>query len=217
MAGSKDIRHAVKTELDFDPRVHSAGITVRNMNGDVALNGTVPSYPQYAEAAAAARRVHGVTGVHNHLMVMLPPGDYRDDAMLTTAANNALELNVTVPGNVEATASDGNVWLTGIVSSGFQRAAAESAVAALTGVRKVTNDIEIRNEAETANVTNLVQDALERYGLFPDDSDVTVNASDGTVVLTGHVRSWLEHDVAIGAAWMGTGVSDVRDDLAITG
>ena len=25
-----------------------------NVNGDVALNGTVPSYPQYLEAAAAA-------------------------------------------------------------------------------------------------------------------------------------------------------------------
>ena len=28
--------------------------------------------------------------MHNHRGVALPPGDYRDDAMLTTAANNAL-------------------------------------------------------------------------------------------------------------------------------
>src|SRR5229473_726039 len=63
----------------------------------MALNGTVPSYPQYLEAAAAAQRVAGVTDVHNHLEVVLPDSDYRDDAMLTTAANNALTLNVTVP------------------------------------------------------------------------------------------------------------------------
>ena len=56
----------------------------------MALNGTVPGYPQYLEAAAAARRVAGVRQVHNHLQVVLPPEDYRDDAMLTTAANNAL-------------------------------------------------------------------------------------------------------------------------------
>jgi hypothetical protein len=51
------------------------GIIVKNMSGDVALNGTVPSHPQHLEATAAA-----------NLMVVLPVGDYRDDATLTTAA-----------------------------------------------------------------------------------------------------------------------------------
>ena len=46
-----------------------------------------------------------MTGVHNHLEVALPDGDYRDDAKLTTAANNALAGNVTVPDTVEATAA----------------------------------------------------------------------------------------------------------------
>jgi len=40
---TKDIRGAVDAELTFDPLVDPADITVRNMNGDVALNGTVPS------------------------------------------------------------------------------------------------------------------------------------------------------------------------------
>ena len=116
---AKDIRAAVVKELDFDPLVDAAGITVKNMNGDVALNGTVPSYPQDTEAAAAARRVHGVTSVHNHLMVILPTGDYRDDPTLTTMANNALVLNVTVPAEAEASASNENVWLTGTLSDGL--------------------------------------------------------------------------------------------------
>ena len=217
MTATKDIRQAVKAELDFDPLVDPADITIKNMNGDVALNGTAPSYPQYRQAAAAARRVHGVTSVHNHLMVVLPPGNYRDDPTLTTAANNALALNITVPDNIEATASDGNLWLTGTVSYGFQRDAAEMTVAGLTGVRNVKDDIEIRNEAEAADVTERVQSALDRYGLLDDDSDVSVDASDGTVVLAGHVRTWLEHDAVVGAAWMGIGVSDVRDELYVTG
>ena len=214
---NKDIREAVLAELDFDPLVDATDITIKNMSGDVALNGTVPSYPQYVEAADAARRVDGVTGVHNHLMVMLPPGDYRDDPMLTTAANNALALNVMVPGRVEASARDGGIWLTGIVSFGYQRDAAEAAVAGLTGVRNVANDIGILNQDETADVTSLVQGALDRYALIPDDSDITVAATDGIVILTGHVRTWAEHDAAMRAAWMGSGVSDVRDDMYITG
>jgi osmotically-inducible protein OsmY len=215
---AKDIREAVQKELDFDPVVDSAGITVKNLNGDVALNGTVPAYPQYVEAAAAARRVQGVTKVHNHLMVVLLPSHYRDDVMLTTAANNALALNVTVPpGSVEASASGGDVWLTGVVGSGFQRAAAEQTIAGLTGVRGIINDIEVFSEVEAADVTMLIQDAIDRYALVGDDSDVRAAASDGTVILTGHVHSWPEHDVVIDAAWMGIGVRNVRDELVITG
>jgi hypothetical protein len=112
----------VKAELDFDPLVDAADIFIKNMNGDVALNGSVPSYPQCREAAA--RRVHGVTSVHNRLMVILPPRDNRDDPTLTTAANNALALNITVPDGVEAKASDANVWLTDAVRHCSQRKAA---------------------------------------------------------------------------------------------
>ncbi len=72
---TKDIREAVQAELGFDPLVDPTDIAVRDINGDVALNGTVPSYPQYLEAAAAAQRVGGVKNVHNHLEVVLPPGN----------------------------------------------------------------------------------------------------------------------------------------------
>ena len=217
MGNTKDIRAAVEAELRFDPLVDPADIAVRNINGDVALNGTVPSYPQYLEAAAAAQRVGGVKNVHNHLEVVLPPGDYRDDALLTTAANNALAANITVPDGVEATAYEGNVELTGTVEHGPQRAAAELAVAGLTGVRNVRDDIEIGYDADPADVAAGVQDALDRNALIADDSDVGVYTSGNTVTLTGHVRTWAEHDAVIGAAWMATGVSDVRDDLDITG
>ena len=143
MGKKRDIREAVNAELEFDPLVDDADIHVVNMNGDVVLNGTVSSYPQYLEAAAAAQRVAGVKNVHNHLQVVLPDADYRDDAMLTTAANNALALNITVPDGVEATARDGNL------------------------------------------------------------------------MLTGHVRTWAEHDAVVGAAWMANGVIDVRDELHV--
>ena len=217
MGRTKDIREAVEAELGFDPLVDPADIAVRNINGDVALNGTVPSYPQYLEAAAAAQRVSGVKNVHNHLEVVLPPGNHRDDAMLTTAANNALAMNITVPDGVEATAYVGTVELTGTVRHGPQRAAAELAVAGLAGVRRVRDDIEIGHDADPAGVAAGVQAALDRYALVADDSDVGVCTSGNTVTLTGHVRSWAEHDAVVGAAWMASGVSDVRDDLDITG
>ena len=214
---AKDIRESVQKELDFDPLVDASGISVKNLGGDVALNGTVPSYPQYLEAAADAKRVKGVTRVRNHLMVVLPAADYRDDPMLTTVANNALAQNVNLPAGLEASARNGDVWLTGMVRNGFERDAAEQAIAVLSGVRNIIDDIEIFSDVEAADVSMLVQDAIERYALLPDGSDVLVGASDGTVKLTGHVRNWAEHDAVIDAAWKGMGVRDVRDELVVTG
>jgi len=217
MGTTKDIRDAVNAELKFDPLVDDADIHVVNASGDVALNGTVPSYPQYLEAAAAARRVGGVKNVHNHLEVVLPDADVRDDALLTTVANNALTLNVTVPDGVEASARDGNLTLTGTVKYGRQRQAAELAVAGLTGIRNIRDDIDLSYDADPVDVTLLVQSALDRNGLIADDSNVSVDTVGNTVTLRGHVRTHAEHDAVVGAAWMAGGVFKVRDELTITG
>jgi osmotically-inducible protein OsmY len=214
---TKDIREAVEAELDFDPLVDDGDITVKNMNGEVALNGTVASYPQYQEAASAAQRVQGVTSVHNHLEVVLPPESYRDDAILTTMANNALTANISVPAAVEAIASNGNITLSGTVRYGSERAAAELAVAGLTGVRNIQDEIDIAWDADPVDVTLSVQEALDRNALILDDSDVTVDTQENTVNLSGHVRTWAEHDAAIDAAWMASGVYNIQDNLYVTG
>jgi osmotically-inducible protein OsmY len=213
---TKDVRAAVEAELRFDPVVDSTDIKVMNIMGDVTLAGTVPSYPQYVKAAAAARRVAGVTGVHNNLMVVLPDSDYRDDVQLITAANNALAENITVPDGVEAIANDGNIILTGTVAYLTERAAAESAVAGLVGVRNVENDIDIAYVLDPVDVDLHVRQALDRSALVPDDSDVKSATKDNVITLTGHVRTWAEHDAVVGAAWMALGVIDVRDELQVT-
>jgi len=158
-----------------------------------------------------------VKNVHNHLEVALSDADYRDDAMLTTAANNALAANVTVPDGVEATASDGNLTLTGTVGYGIERAAAEQAVSGLIGLRNVRDDIEISYEADQMDVDLHVQEALNRSALVPDGSDVKAVSTGSTITLSGHVRTWAEHDAVIGAVWMARGVAFVQDDIQITG
>ena len=217
MGKTTDVRAAVEKELKFDSMVDSRNIKVVNLNGDVTLTGTVPSYPQYVEAAAGARRVAGVTGVHNQLEVALPEKDYRDDSQLTTSANNALTQNVTVPDTVEAAAEDGNITLTGTVSYGSQRTAAETAVAGLVGVRNVWDDVEIVYAADPVDVDLHVQEALARSALVADDSDVKADTKEGTITLTGHVHTWAEHDAVVAAAQMAVGVVEVRDNLQVTG
>ena len=217
MGKTQDIRAAVEDELVFDPLVDSSSIRVGSMDGEVALNGTVSNFPQYREAEAASRRVAGVTGVHNHLQVTLPSWDFRNDSVLTISAINKLDLDLTVPGTVEAYARNGTVVLTGTVRYGYQRSAAEDAVATLTGVRGVRDDIEITWDADPIDVTVAVKDALDRYALIPDDSDVVVDTTGNAVTLSGHVRSWAEHDAMLDAAWKTPAVYDVFDRLVVTG
>ena len=116
-------------------------IVVEVFNGEVSLNGTVPSQDQDAKAVAAAGRVAGVTVVHNLLAIALPSRDYGDDAALAQLVNAALAANRAVPDGVRATARHGDIFLTGTVTYGAQRAAAEDAVAGVAGVLSVTNQI----------------------------------------------------------------------------
>jgi osmotically-inducible protein OsmY len=217
MGKTRDVREAVETELSYDPLLDATDISVKNVSGNVALTGTVPSYPQYLEAAQAAWRVAGVTEVHNNLEVVLPPDSVRDDAMLTTAANNALAADSTVPEGVEATARNGNLTLTGTVQYLSQRAAVEKVVSGLIGVRQVRNEIKVVCGVEPADVKQLVRRALDRSALVPDDSDVRIDTSGSTVILTGHVRTGTERDAVVGAAWMARGVAIVVDELEVTG
>jgi osmotically-inducible protein OsmY len=89
--------------------------------------------------------------------------------------------------------------------------------AGLAGVRNIRDETEIWVDADPVGVTLLVQDALDRNALVADDSDVEVGTSGNTVALTGHVRTWAEHDAVVAAAWMAEGVMDVVDELNITG
>jgi osmotically-inducible protein OsmY len=140
----RDIRAAVYQELDADRLVDAADIVVEVADGEVSLNGTVPSEDQRAEAVMAARRVAGVTGVDNLLDVALPVGDDLEDAALAQRVSGELAAKG-VPDGVRAAARAGDVVLTGTVSASAQRAAAEDAAAAVAGVLSITNRIEVQD------------------------------------------------------------------------
>jgi osmotically-inducible protein OsmY len=138
----RDIRAAVHEALVTDPRIDADDIVVDIFDGDVTLNGTVPSQAQRSEAAA--RRVAGAITVQNLLAVALPSNDYGDDTALAQLVNEALGANRAVPDGVRATCREGAVFLTGIVSLSAQRAAAEAAAAGVAGVFSITNQIEVQ-------------------------------------------------------------------------
>jgi osmotically-inducible protein OsmY len=214
MPKAKDIREAVERTLRRDRLLDAADVAVRNIDGTVALTGTVPSYPQYLQAARAARRVAGVTDVHNHLKVTLAPADQRDDATLTSAANNQLAASDKVPDGVTATAKDGNLTLTGTVRYASQRTAAEEAISALPGIRNIHDQIQVAFDVDYNRVKRLVVHALDHHGL--PRTAVAVDIRGTTVMLAGQVRTQDERDTVVGAAWQAPDVMAVIDEIQIT-
>ena len=97
------------------------------------------------------------------------------------------------------------------------RAAAESAVSGLTGVRNIKDEIQLVFDVDPADVNRRVREALGRNRVPPDDARVVARASGNTVMLGGRIRTRAQRDAVVAAAWRGHAVEFVIDELDITG
>jgi len=133
------LAHDVRAALAFDPVVdgHEIGIAVED--GIVTLTGNVDSLREAVAAERAVRRVDGVRSIANALRIK--SRDERTDTDIAREALHRLRNNVAIPLSVQAIVRFGHVTLEGVVSWPHQRAAADTAVRYLSGVKGVTNAI----------------------------------------------------------------------------
>jgi osmotically-inducible protein OsmY len=207
---------SVKDELFWDPKVDSEEISVSADDGTITLRGTVGSFRQKRDAKKAAERVHGVVYVENDLSVRILTDSRRADADLRGDVLQALLLDSLIPTTVDAKVEDGYVTLSGAVDWQYQRDEATFVAGNLVGVTGVDNEILVGGAGRTiSGVSDAIQKAFKRDAKI-DADNLIVAASDGTVTLSGSVRSWSEHDAALAAAWAGPGVTTVNDRLTVS-
>jgi osmotically-inducible protein OsmY len=209
-----DTERWVSEELYWDPKLDSKAMAVSADDGEVTLRGTVGSFHEKRDAEHAARRVMGVKNVKNHLNVRLLTKYGRDDADLRGAVLRALQFNSLIPNTVDARVDEGRVILTGTVAWRYQREEAEYVAGNVRGVLGVGNEIRLENAPSDSDVAEAIRKAFTRNAKLAAD-DLSVDTHDGTVVLSGTVRSWEEHDAAIAAVWAGPGVTQVHDHLDV--
>ena len=212
---NEELRFDVEQELFWEPRVDNAAIAVATDDGDVTLRGTVGSFREKREATAAAKRVYGVTHVENELGVRIVSDHKRDDADLRGAVLQALMLDAVVPSSIDASVEDGMVTLTGFAPFNYQRAEAEFVAGNVPGVIGIDDEVEVTIDGPAAaDVRQSISKAFERDASL-DAEALSVATFDGTVTLSGHVSSWLEHDAAVNAAWAAPGVRAVEDEIVV--
>jgi osmotically-inducible protein OsmY len=212
---NEELRLDVEEELFWEPRVDNAAIAVATDDGNVTLRGTVGSFREKREAASAAKRVYGVTDVDNQLSVRLLDGDRRDDADVRGGVLQALMLDALVPSSIDASVKDGWVTLTGVAPFHYQRAEAEFVAGNVPGVIGLDDQVELTiDDPAPADVRQSISKAFKRDARL-DAEALSIDTFDGTVTLSGHVSSWVEHDAAVNAAWAAPGVRTVEDEIVV--
>ncbi|HUH91784.1 MAG TPA: BON domain-containing protein [Casimicrobiaceae bacterium] len=210
-----EIRSKVLAELDWDPSIDASDVGVAIKDGVVTLTGTIPSYWQEKEVERVVKRIAGVRAVAEELTIKLPGASERGDADIAQSVVSGLRFNVAVPANrIQVTVEKGWVTLEGQVEWQYQKAAAESEIKYLMGVKGVTNNIEIKPRVSSADVKAKIEAAFERLAQL-DANQITIESRDGKVVLRGSVRSWEEREQAEQAAWAAPGVTMVENHVLV--
>jgi osmotically-inducible protein OsmY len=161
MKSDEQVQLDVIDELRWDPTVGRSEIAVAAEEGVVTLAGRVDSYMKRFAAIRAAERVTGVQVVVDDIKVKLPSDAQRIDSDIAHAVAAVLTWDVEVPADrIKADVRKGLVTLDGDVDWHYQRAAAERAIRALTGVTGVYNRISVKKQPSIPDVKNRIEQAL---------------------------------------------------------
>jgi osmotically-inducible protein OsmY len=215
MESDLELNKAVSAELEFEPSVNLEDIGISVRDGIVTLTGSASNYAAKLAAAHAAKRLAGVRGLAEDIVVKLPESSRRADSDIAAVAVDAIKWITTLPADsLKITVRDGWLGLEGAVGGWHQKRAAEEAVRNLAGVRGVTNLILIEPTAAPVGVKGAIEAAFERHALL-DARQIRVDNHGGKVVLRGNVSSFIEREEAERAAWAAPGVSDVENRIVL--
>tara|TARA_R110001606_G_scaffold44859_13_gene117117 strand:- start:15 stop:683 length:669 start_codon:yes stop_codon:yes gene_type:complete len=215
MKSDAEIKEDVLDELAWQPNIDETEIGVIVENGIVTLSGVVNQYSKKIAAEKAVKSVEGVKAIAGDIEVKYGDDYKKTDKEIAKAVVEALEWNSSVPEeNLTIKVEDGWVYLSGEVNWQYQRNAAKSAVENLLGVRKVINNISIKQDIKPFDVKEKIKKAFERSAEL-DANNITVLTDGYTVTLQGKVHSIKEKEDAESAAYRAPGVYSVKNELKV--
>jgi osmotically-inducible protein OsmY len=215
MKTDSQLQHDVMAELQWEPRVDHANIGVAAKDGVVTLSGFVSNYSSKIAAEKAARRVKGVRGLAEEIEVRFASDPKTSDPEIAKRIADMFDWSVTIPRDKVAVKVEHSwVTLSGTVDYHFHRQSAKDLASRITGVKGVTNLVEVKTAPSPADVKDRIIAAFKRNADL-DASTITVVADGSTVRLGGKVHAWYERQIAERAAWAAPGVNRIEDNIAV--
>lgn len=215
MKTDSQLQKDVMAELEWEPRVDHANIGVAVQDGVVTLSGFVSSYACKLSAEKAAKRVKGVRGLAEEIEVRFPSDTKTADPEIAKRIADMFDWSATIPKNkLSVKVEHGWVTLSGEVAYHFHREAAKDLASRITGVKGVSNLIEVKKTPSSFDVRSRIVDALKRNADI-DASTITVVTEGDTVKLGGKVHANYERRIAERAAWAAPGVNRIEDNIMV--
>ncbi len=211
------LQENVIEQLAFDPRVDSDDIAVSLREGIVTLHGRVADLNQKWLVEDIVKRVKGVRGVVDELVVDLPATHVRNDTDIALSIEHRFETSSIVPRDITFVVRGGYVTLQGEAAWHYQAQEAAYEARRVIGVKGVANLITIKGAAvpDAAEINRKIHAALQRLADV-DAKNIYVTVSDSCVKLSGTTRTWTEYDNATQAAWSVRGVTHVDNFIGVT-
>lgn len=213
MPTDEEIKQKIEQELKWDIRVNSPDIKVIVENGNVTLEGSVPSHWAKSAAYENAVLIEGVGSITDNLNVKYV-GKHPTDEELRNRIENKLEWNPDVdPSNIDVIAESGIITLKGTVGTFWEKMISEDEAENTTGVYEVINELAVTPKKKVSD-EQIAQDIVESYERSPtiDTKSIDVRVEDGKVVLSGTASSWAEKADAVDNAYYTFGVREVDAD-----
>jgi osmotically-inducible protein OsmY len=148
-----EIQRRVINELRTISTINANEIGVAVKNGIVTLSGVLHSYPAKITIERAVKKLANVKGIAQDIVVNLNGNHHFSDSEIANVAINIIEWedNFNIK-DFKILVEDAIVTLEGEVEWDFQRKAATEAIADITGVKQVINNIKFVNKAELQEI-----------------------------------------------------------------
>jgi osmotically-inducible protein OsmY len=207
------IEQAIHERLTWDSEIEGATIAVHVTQGVATLEGTVRGY-QRAAAERIAKETPGVTAVNNQLRLIDPLRP--SDAIIAEMVGAALAADPAIPAaQIDVAVNDGVIELSGEVSRGTERSAAEAAVVDLPGVVDVRNRIAVTElPVHAEQITDHIRQAFITEATEAA-TGIVAQVDGGEVTLTGTTPTAHHRQVAERATWNMAGVREVRNEIHV--
>ncbi|WP_366932625.1 BON domain-containing protein [Sphingopyxis sp.] len=154
-------------------------------------------------------------GLTEEIEVRLPSDPKASDPEIAKRIADMFDWSVTIHRDMIAVKVEHRwVTLSGTVDYHFHRQSAKDLASRITGVKGVTNLVEVKTRPSPSDVKDRIVAAFKRNADL-DASTITVMTDGSTVRLGGQVHAWYERQIAERAAWAAPGVNRIEDNITV--